>query len=166
MYNIQWRDGHPIHLDICKLLGGPLLHILHSFHRGYHQGKDLHIGIGCKLCCLGIPSHGCIHLFLLEKTKFYFEYSSYLNSYFFQELQIRDLLGVHLVYGSPSVPGGHVQLGLWLETAHLAVELHGFSCLQGLMQALFLHAWLDGHSSSDEQPARTGAAKKQKNQHT
>jgi hypothetical protein len=39
------------------------------------------------------------------------------------------------------------------------VELHGSSKEQGLTQALFLQAWLEAHSSSDEQPISIGETK-------
>jgi hypothetical protein len=69
-----------------------------------------------------------------------------------------NLLGLQEVKGSPSVPAGQVHVGLWLETEQMALELHGFSCTQGLMQLLDRHAKLRGHSSSAEQPTSTGAA--------
>ena len=59
-------------------------------------------------------------------------------------------------------PGGHLQTALWLFTVHSAVELQGLSAAQGLTQALFLQAWVKGHSSSEEQPTSRGAAENEK----
>ena len=57
------------------------------------------------------------------------------------------------------IPGGQLHFALWFVTLHWAVELHGSSYEQGLTQALFLHAWLEAHSSSDEQPISIGETK-------
>jgi len=64
----------------------------------------------------------------------------------------------HFWYGSPFVPGGHVHKGLWFETVHVAVELHGLFVVQGFTQLLPMQALSDEHSSSDEQPTTIGAA--------
>ena len=48
-------------------------------------------------------------------------------------------------------------------TVHSALELQGLSTAQGLTQALFLQAILNGHSSSEEQPTSIGAAMNLKN---
>lgn len=72
------------------------------------------------------------------------------------------LLATQMLYGSPVRPGGHLQTALWLLAEHSAVELQGLSCAQGLTQALFLQAWVKGHSLSPEHPTSTGAATKWK----
>ena len=77
-------------------------------------------------------------------------------------ISLSNLLGTQRLYGSPVKPGGHLQTALWLLTVHSAVELQGLSTAQGLTQALFLQAWVNGHSSSDEQPTSMGAATKGK----
>ena len=56
-------------------------------------------------------------------------------------------------------PGGHLQRALWLFTVHSAVGAQGLSVEQGFIQALFLQAWLNAHSSSLAQPISIGAAK-------
>lgn len=58
------------------------------------------------------------------------------------------------------MPAGQVQVGLWLDTEQMALELQGFSWTQGLMQLRDRQAKLSGHSSSAEQPTSTGAALK------
>ena len=74
------------------------------------------------------------------------------------EIEDHHLRVSHLWYGSPVVPGGHVHKGLWFETVHVAVELHGLFAIHGFTQLLPMQAWADEHSSSEEQPTSIGAA--------
>jgi len=68
------------------------------------------------------------------------------------------LLVEHFLNGSPVVPGGHVQVALWLLTVHMALGLHGLLVAHGFTQFLEMQAsWVE-HSSSEEQPANTGSA--------
>jgi hypothetical protein len=51
---------------------------------------------------------------------------TYINTYLLG-VKVFSLLGLQEVNGSPSVPGGHVQVGLWFDTEQIALELQGFS---------------------------------------
>ena len=70
------------------------------------------------------------------------------------------LLLLHCRYGSPSKPGGHLQVALWLSVEQIAVWLHGLSITQGLIQLLLRQAWLEEHSESAEHPIGSGSTKK------
>ena len=59
---------------------------------------------------------------------------------------------MQVLYGSPSKPGGHLQVALWFRISHIAVELQGLSVVHGLMQFLLRQAWVAEHSMSEEQP--------------
>jgi len=69
----------------------------------------------------------------------------------------RFLLLEQLENGSPVVPGGHVHVALWFVTEHIAEGLQGLFAAHGFMQLLDTQAWNEEHSSSEEQPASTGA---------
>jgi len=156
--SIQWRDLHPILLDICKLLCDQLVCTEHSFHKASHYHMDWHTGVGCKLCCLGIPNHCHILQFWLQK-KILLDCILLESKQSSKVWKEEILLGEHWVYGSPVVPGGQVHTALWFVTEHLADWLQGLFVVQGFTQLLEMHAWNEGHSSSDEQPASMGAAK-------
>ena len=94
---------------------------------------------------------------LFRRLKKWAEFS--INKYTVRE-RLKILLFVHCLYGSPSNPGGQVQLALWLLTEQIAVWLQGFSVVHGFIHLRFWQAWLGEHSKSDEQPIGSGSADK------
>ena len=95
--------------------------------------------------------------FSVQGSKHWFSMQALLSGHSVSCSHSPFLILLHWRYGSPSKPAGQEQLDLWFCTVHIADGLHGLSMMQGLMQALFLHAWLEEHSESDEHPTGSGS---------